>query len=421
MASLIQSTMAKRILMVAYHFPPLAGSSGIQRTLRFVQHLPALGWQPLVLTANARAYERCSDDLLGEVPQGTVVRRAFGLDAARHLSFRGRYIGATARPDRWASWQFDGIRQGLKLIREFKPQLIWSTFPLPTAHVIGAALHERTGVPWVADFRDPMAQEGYPSDPVLWSAFDKLERATVAQARLSVFTTPGAANIYRQRYPAHAHKIAVLENGFDEESFAIAERADPAPEPLNPGLVTLVHSGIVYPAERDPRPLMAALQRLKASGVLRGDNFRMRFRAAVHDQLLRSLAAEHGVADLIETLPPVGYAQALQEMRRADGLVVMQASGCNEQIPAKAYEYLRAGRPVLCLSDPAGDTAGVLRSAGLLDIARLDDAADIERVLGGFMVAVHQGRAMLPSPDAVRQASRQGRSASFAAMLDTLI
>ena len=54
--------------MVAYHFPPLAGSSGIQRTLRFAQQLPHLGWSPLVLSANARAYERTSSDLLDELP-----------------------------------------------------------------------------------------------------------------------------------------------------------------------------------------------------------------------------------------------------------------------------------------------------------------------------------------------------------------
>ena len=52
----------KRLMMVAYHFPPLAGSSGIQRTLNFVRHLPRFGWEPLVLTAHPRAYTRTSDD-----------------------------------------------------------------------------------------------------------------------------------------------------------------------------------------------------------------------------------------------------------------------------------------------------------------------------------------------------------------------
>lgn len=79
----------KRILMIAYHFPPLAGSSGIQRTLRFVQHLPSFGWQPLVITASPRAYERTSDDLVPEVPSDPMVHRAFALDTARHLSLGG--------------------------------------------------------------------------------------------------------------------------------------------------------------------------------------------------------------------------------------------------------------------------------------------------------------------------------------------
>jgi hypothetical protein len=101
-----------RILLIAYHFPPLAGSSGIQRTLRFAQHLPAFGWQPLVLTAAPRAYERTSTDLNADIPAGTLVRRAFALDTARHLAFGGRYVGAMARPDRWVSWRFDAVRQG---------------------------------------------------------------------------------------------------------------------------------------------------------------------------------------------------------------------------------------------------------------------------------------------------------------------
>src|SRR5207344_2703688 len=99
----------KKVLLIAYHFPPLAGSSGIQRTLRFAQQLPDFGWQPIVLTAHPRAYERVSADLAAEVPPGLTVHRAFALDAARHLALRGRYFGSMARPDRWASWKYDAV------------------------------------------------------------------------------------------------------------------------------------------------------------------------------------------------------------------------------------------------------------------------------------------------------------------------
>jgi glycosyltransferase involved in cell wall biosynthesis len=411
----------KRVLMVAYHFPPLAGSSGIQRALRFVQHLPSFGWEPLVLTVRPTAYEHTSSDLDSAVPVGTIVRRSFGLDTARHLAIGGRYAAWTARPDRWMTWRFDGVRQGLQMIREFKPNVLWSTYPIATAHLIGADLQQRSGLPWIADFRDPMAQDDYPSDPVTWQQYADIESRTVRQARLSTFTTPSAARLYTQRYPDVAARMAVLENGYDEESFP-APDPDETPTPLTPGCLTLLHSGVVYATERDPTQLFGALRRLKEAGKLEDGALRIRFRAAVHEDLLHQLAAKHQVQDCIEVCPPIPYRDALHEMMRADGLLVLQAANCNAQIPAKIYEYLRAGRPVLCLSHPEGDTEAALRSAGIHAHAQLDDSAGIEHLLTGFVADVKAGRltAYLPSKAAVEGASRRGRTLALAAQLERL-
>ncbi|KAB2927590.1 MAG: glycosyltransferase family 4 protein [Dechloromonas sp.] len=411
----------KRLLMIAYHFPPLAGSSGIQRTLRFVQHLPKFGWEPIVLSADPRAYERTSDDLLADVPKNTVVRRAFALDTARHLSIAGRYVGAMARPDRWVSWKYAAVRDGMRLIREFKPQAIWSTYPIATAHMIGAELQRRSGLPWIADFRDPMAQEGYPADPLTWKSYKAIEADTVHNASLSTFTTPGAARIYRERYPAREQQVVVLENGYDEETFVGAASSAQARSSLNPGAITLLHSGIVYPAERDPTQFFEALGQLKAKGDLAPGSLVVRFRASVHDDLLKSLAARFDIAEFIDCQPPVPYREALAEMLAADGLLVMQAANCNEQIPAKIYEYLRANRPILSLTDPQGDTATTLRQAGASDIARLDSVEEICRVLPAFIAAIREGRAQLPDRQAVADASREGRTAQLARLLDSVL
>lgn len=407
--------------MIAYHFPPLAGSSGIQRTLRFVQHLPSLGWQPLVLSAQPLAYEKTSDDLLADVPAGTVVRRAFALDTARHLQLGGRYLGWMARPDRWISWKFAAIRAGLQLIDEFKPDVIWSTYPIATAHVIAAALQRKTGIPWVADFRDPMAQDDYPSDPLTWTSYLAIEAQAATQASRCVFTTPGAARMYQQRYPGEASRMVVLENGYDEESFVSAAlQASLSPTGSSaraPGPLVMLHSGIVYPSERDPTQLFAALGRLQEAGTLQAADLRIRFRAAVHDERLHSLAQKHGARDFIELCPALPYREALAEMLAVDALLVMQASNCNAQIPAKIYEYLRAGKPILGLTDPAGDTATVLREAGLRDMARLDSVDEIAALLPALVRDVRQGSATLPQALAVQQASRQGRSQALAALL----
>ena len=402
--------------MVAFHFPPLAGSSGIQRTLRFAAHLPSFGWQPTVLTAHPRAYERTSQDLMSEVAPDVAVERAFALDTRRHLSARGRYPWWLASPDRWTSWRWGAAVSGGRLIRKRRPDVLWSTYPIATAHVIGADLHRRFGLPWVADFRDPMAQDGYPSDPRIWRAFKAIEQHTLGTARWSVFTTPGAARVYENRYPRFAPNIRVLPNGYDEASFAALDGT--TSEPLTPGATTLLHSGVVYPSERDPTRLFEALERLVAAGRFGQARLKVRFRASANDAMLNDLARRHGLQSLVEVLPAIEYREALAEMFRADGLLILQAANCNEQIPAKLYEYLRAGRPILALTDPSGDTAGAVRDAGIGAIARLDSTDDIAAALDEFVDAIRQGRAVLPQASAVARLERREQARDLASLLE---
>jgi dTDP-4-amino-4,6-dideoxygalactose transaminase/glycosyltransferase involved in cell wall biosynthesis len=411
----------KRILMIAFHFPPLAGSSGIQRTLRFARHLPQFGWEPLVLTADPRAYERVSDDQVDDVRAGSIVERAFALDSARHLAVRGRYPAFIARPDRWATWWLGAIPRGLAMIRKYRPQVIWSTYPIATAHRIGRTLHRLSGVPWVADFRDPMAQEGYPADPKTWRSFKRIEQDALHVAASSVFVTPGAARLYRSRYPDVPHeRIAVIENGYDEDSFQLLDGSAAGAGPLIPGTLTLVHSGVVYPSERDPTQFFHALRRMLDEGTLHPGELRVRLRASAHEGLLAQLIGRYAVADVVELAPPIPYRDALKEMMRADGLLVLQASNCNEQIPAKVYEYLRCGRPIIGLTDPAGDTANMLRRAGIDNIVRLDSAEDIARELRRFLGEMQRGEAALPNAAYVMGASRLQRTRELADLLDRL-
>jgi glycosyltransferase involved in cell wall biosynthesis len=410
----------KRLLMVAFHFPPLAGSSGIQRTLSFARHLPACGWEPLILSAHPRAYERVSDDLLKEVRPGTVVERAFALDSARHLAILGRYPGFAARPDRWLTWWLGAVPGGLSMIRKYRPDAIWSTYPIATAHAIGHTLHRLSGLPWVADFRDPMAQDGYPEDPRTWKSFERIERRTVHDASACVFVTSGAARMYRERYagPPEA-RFTVIENGYEEDIFAPV-RDSPAAGPLVPGSVTLLHSGIVYPSERDPTRFFEALACMRESGELKPGELRVRLRAPGNEAFLSGLIARYQVDGIVELAPPIAYREALLEMMRADGLLVLQAANCNDQVPAKVYEYVRCGRPMIALTDPAGDTAGVLRRAGLTDIAPLDAPAAIASALRTFLDRIARGNAAMPERAFVAGASRANRTRELAQLLERL-
>jgi glycosyltransferase involved in cell wall biosynthesis len=353
-----------------------------------------------------------------EVPSGVYVERAFALDAARHLSVGGRYPMFVARPDRWMSWRFAAIPAGLRLIRKYQPQVIWSTFPIATSLAIGDALHRRSQLPWISDFRDPMAQEGYPEDPRIWRSFKRIEERAIRGSRFSVFTAPGAARAYRERYPDVAGRIKLIENGYDEEDFVDLPGPDAPRTSLNPGALTLLHSGVVYPSERDPSHFFAALEGMIRRGQLSRGELKVRFRASGYDEVLTRMTRQHQLEDYVELLPPIPYRAALEEMVRADGLLILQAANCNQQIPAKLYEYLRAARPILALTDPGGDTAKVLCEAGFDSVARLDSPNEIAELLGRFIDAGIEKQRQIPDRDYVARASRKARAETLSELLN---
>jgi glycosyltransferase involved in cell wall biosynthesis len=404
----------RTVLLIAYHFPPVLGSSGLQRTLRFAQYLPDFGWQPIVLSVEPSAYEQTDDRSLSQVPATCEVFRTRCFDAAKSLSFRGRYPAFAALPDRWASWQLWGVPAGRKLVKERNVEVLWSTYPIATAHKIGAAVARRTGLPWIADFRDPMAQEGYPPAPRQWRSFKRVEESAAAHAARMVFVSPSALEMYRQRYPQKPRdQFALLPNGFDESSF---DGLTPRPRPPRPPM--LLHSGIVYPEERDPTALFEALGRLSATGKIRPGDFTIRFRAAVHERLLSELASTHRVEPFIDIQPAIPYREALQEMLEADALMILQGASCNEQIPAKLYEYLRAGRPVLALADPIGDTGRTAKQLGLPFVTALESAQAIEQALPAFLAALRNGSLPIADRHSVDRYSRRTITGQLAALFD---
>ncbi|MRX06429.1 glycosyltransferase [Pseudoduganella sp. FT25W] len=409
--------MVKRVLMIAYHYPPLRGGSGIHRTLSFTEYLPQLGWEPTVLSVSHNAYPDCG---LAEAAPQVPVHRSFALDAARQLAIHGRYPALLAQPDRWISWWLSAVPAGLRLIRAHEPQFIWSSYPIATAHLIALTLHRLTGIPWIADQRDPMIDTGYPPDPRRRRIHGWIERQAVTRGAAIVCTTPGAVRDLNQRFPqADTSRIALIENGYDEVSFIGAEIAPPAPRADAP--FRLLHSGVIYPSERDPTALFAALARLLAAGTITPANFRLVLRATGHDQYLRNLIARHqGLSHIIELAPPLTYREALGEMLNADGLLLLQAANCNGQIPAKLYEYLRARRPLLALTHPDGDSAGLLRRAGIDTMARLDSADDIAGALPHFLRLCRDQQAPIAPPALIARHSRAARARELAALLERI-
>lgn len=404
-------------MMVGLHFPPAAMSSGHLRLLAFANYLPRSGWSPIVLSATRTAFEQVDPVSVQAIPDQCRVHRAFALDTRRHLGLFGRYPSILARPDRWASWWPGAVALGLHLIKRYRVRALWSTYPVMTAHCVAYTLNRLTGIPWIADFRDPVSVAVARSDPGTIRSQTLWETRVVKRATCSVFTAPGAMRLYAKRYPQlHAEgRFEVIGNGYDEAAFTdlptVAQKSSDHP-------LTLVHSGLLYPEGRNPVPFFTALARLREAGDIHDGDVKVVLRAAGSEAAYGRELQRLGLEEMVVLAPPVSNHDALVEQAGADGLLLFQGPEYDRQIPAKLYEYLRIGRPIFALVGEHGDTASVLRESGGAELVGLDDVDAITTRLRAFIEALRASTAPRVRPEVAARYSRRAGATALAGLLD---
>lgn len=403
--------------MVAFHFPPASIGSGHLRTLGFVRYLPEQGWEPTVLSARPTAFSRVDASSVKLIPDDCQVHRVWALDVQRQLSIRGKYPGFLAQPDRWSTWWLAAVLQGWRLIRQHRMSAIWSTYPIMTAHCVAHTLSRLTGLPWIADFRDPVSSSVEATNPFSVSSQKRWERKVLGRADRVVFTTHGAMRRYAESYPEtfRENRMAVVPNGYDEAAFSSLPELS-ARVPRRP--LRFVHSGILYSDGRDPLPFFSALENLKAAGALGTGDISIVLRASGSEARYQEEIRRRGLEQMVTLAPPIPNRDALQEQADADGLLLFQGSKFDHQIPAKVYEYLRIGRPIFGLVGSGGDTEALLRESGGAKLVTLNDVPEIEKGLLEFICALRDERAPVASEDVVRAYSRREGAASLANLLD---
>jgi len=411
----------KQILYVAYHFPPQSGSSGLLRSLKYCRYLPEAGWLPTVLSVNPIAYERTEQSLVAEIPPEVSVIRTFAVDTRRHLSIKNRYARWMALPDRWVSWCLSAVPAGLFAIYRRRADVIFTTFPIATAILIGLILHRLTGKPWVLDLRDSMTEDDYPRDEATRRMYRKIECRAVRYGSLFLFTAISTVDMYLKRYPElRREKCVLLPNGYDEQDFQDLALAPVSPIPRDRP-IKMLHAGLIYPEERDPRPFFQALSRLKREANIDAERLQISLRASGDEQYYEELLKKHDISDIVHLLPPVPYRKALQEAASADALLLLQGVTCNHQIPAKAYEYLRLRRPILALTTDEGDTAALLRENGGSTIVNMYDAEKIYEALLSFFDELRNGTHALPDALKTSKFARRNQAHQLGGLLDQLL
>ncbi|MCL4797998.1 MAG: glycosyltransferase [Burkholderiales bacterium] len=415
----------RHALFVVFHYPPEASSSGVLRTLKFSRYLADFGWRVTVLTLERKAYEITDERLEAQVPDSVRVVRTAYLNTKRHLAIRGVYPAALAVPDTWIGWFPWAVAAGRRILGEDPVDLVFSTSPHPTAHLIGRALARRARAPHVIDFRDPWHEEpperGTPA-VVAWAA-PRLERRVVRSAAHVVTSTTELRDLLHARYAdERAEKFTAILNGYDEADFAaLPERA-----PARTDRLVAVHAGNINAEFRDPCPLLEAIARANAEGRLDASKILLRFIGGgpyADAERMRKCVADTGLTGAVEFVPRVPYAEALAALASADLLLLLQASEDTVSlVPAKLYEYLRSMRPVLALVLP-GATSEVIARTGGGWLADPRDGAALQKTVVEIYALWQRGElaGRHASMEALRQFDRRRLTGELAAIFDATV
>jgi glycosyltransferase involved in cell wall biosynthesis len=410
-----------KVLLVTMYFPP-AGGGGVQRPLKFATHLPALGIETHVLAPDDPKWLH-SDPGLAPPTQAWIHRARYLGPRARRLAdeLHGRRgldrISRQARslsrrvlvPDENVAWNLTAIPAAVRIVRSQGIDVVLTTSPPNSVHLIGAAVKRTSGVRWVADLRDSIAS--HPHRRVERRSVRAKEKVSESVARLvarqaDVIVAASEAIAAEAEGLEPAGVVTTILNGADFDDFAgLRYRRGER--------FRITHTGSFF-GKRDPRPFLTALAESGLDVVARfvGD-----FRVAD-----REWAESLGLGDRLELHPYVSRREALALQRDSDALLLLipDAGGRGQGVlSGKVFEYLAAERPILAAVPPDGAAAELIRETGAGLVAAPDDVA----ALTAALTELHsswQGGTLDGTPLSAEDRERLGRGARVEELADVL-
>jgi glycosyltransferase involved in cell wall biosynthesis len=412
-----------KVLLVTMYFPP-AGGGGVARPLKLATHLPELGIETHVLAPDDPKWLH-RDDELDIPPQARVHRARYvgprgrlpaeelhgleGLDRAlrQAMLFSRRLL----IPDEFVSWGLTAIPAARRIVRDEHIDVVVTTSPPASINLIGAAVKQATGVPWVADLRDSVAAN--PDRRVDKLAVRVKERGQALVARLvakradAVVTVSDA--ISEEMRELGAKRVETIPNGCDFEDFDGLEyrRGE---------RFRITHTGSFF-GHRDPKPFLTALAQTDGDVVAR---FVGGLRTAD-----REFADGLGLGDRVEEIQHVPRRSALELQRDSEALLLLlpEAGGRGRTVPSgKIFEYIAAERPILAAVPTDGVAAELVRKADAGVVVAPDDVAGLREAISGLLARWQAGAldGSSLSPELKEQLSRRTRSREFAQLLEDI-
>ncbi len=380
-----------KVLIITFAFPPNAGG-GVQRTAKFVKYLPIFNWQSIVITTKKNASKSQDASLLSDIPQNTTVHR---IPFFNIYSFPSKIINkysnnktanflklilnkiinginiALLIPDYTILWLPLTYIRAKNIIGQEKPDLIYSSSPPPTCHIIAYLLKKKYNLPWLADYRDEWAENPFRKyfTPLhkkinLW-----LENKIVNQADTVINVSEVLSNQLAQRFKDN-NKFHVLTNGYDPEDI-------PRNSPIDNHKFTITYCGSIYD-DQSPNSFITALIELIEEEKISRSDIHINFVGAVANQYFHSLV--EGIKELVTFRGYQPHRRAIEFIIKSDALLLYisqkRGPGC---VTAKIFEYLATRKSILTLATKDNAAAKIIKQTQSGLIANPDDVETIKK------------------------------------------
>ena len=376
----------KRVLIISYYWPP-TGGSGVQRWVKFAKYLPEEGWQPVIYTPENPEQLAKDTSLEAEVPEETEVIKTHIIEPyelykkvlrksghskeavevnpvnAQHKSLLQKAAmwvrGNLFRPDPRCLWIRPSVRFLKKYLAEHPVDLIVSTGPPQSMHLIGLRLARETGLPWIADFRDPWTRIFYFKHLQMTKAterwHEKMEKKVLDEASAVVAVSP----LVQQEFQAMTDTpVELITNGFDECDFEGSECTEAYGGPEKN--FTITHTGL-FAADGNPTVLWDVLSEKCAKDEQFRKLLKIKLIGKNDEQIIKALE-DRGLKDMLEDMGYQPHSAAVQEQRTASVLILplRKEPEYKAVLPGKLFEYLASFRPVLGIGQTDGAMAMIL-------------------------------------------------------------
>ncbi len=411
----------RTILTIAYIFPPLGGG-GVQRTLKFVKYLTVFGWQPVVLTGPGVGKYPTDTSLFAELPQDLTIQRTYAWLLPGWLPWRLRKIFSRwlLLGDDLAGWYTDPVLKGTKLIKTMDIQALYTTSAPIASHAIGKALKQFSGLPWIADFRDPWIGNFSQDFATRWheQAARRREKEIVKQADRVLVVSEPMRQAFLNRYPSLSPaRFITLPNGFDPDDFRNLTLL-----PQRSPRFTIVYSGSFYGQQQTPRYFLEGLKIGLDEKLLDPQQILVRFIGNT-GKLLKDEVDRLALQDVVEIIGYLPHRQSLAYLISADLLLLIIGSGPGSQAvtTGKIYEYLASRRPILALASPGAATE-IIREA---QAGMFTDPQDIGAIAVKIVQCYHLWRqhelSIQPIDEVINRYDRRELTAQLARILTDLV